>query len=86
MNHDEWMVPEIRCQCSSCYRWYDARFDTHCPQCGSTVAMSAASLKVDHAWWHRDCPGKLSSPHALTVGEQRDCDELDRLYAKEDKR
>jgi hypothetical protein len=90
--YDGYMVPEIRGQCANCRAWRDLRFELLCAMCGSSTLIGAykstpperPSFQVPYRG--KDYPGKLSSPHALTVGEQRDCDELDKLYAKEDKR
>jgi hypothetical protein len=86
--YDGYMVPEIRGQCANCYAWRDIRFELRCSMCGSSTLIGAYKStppeRPSFLVGNEMRKPKYDLP--LSPGEKLDVAELDRLYAKEDKR
>jgi len=81
---NDWPVPEIRAQCSKCYKWRDLRFEMHCGFCGSASIMAATTQRIRT---NESYPGRLcESGPPLSTWDKLGVTELDNLYTLEDTR
>jgi len=87
---NDWMVPEIRGQCSACYRWRDLRFAVICPYCGSTSVMAATTASIEDLEVRvhklRDRMRAEANVLPLSAGEKASVVELTKMWELKDDR
>jgi len=81
---NDWPVPEIRAQCSKCYKWRDLRFEMHCGFCGSASIMAATTQRIRT---NESYPGRLcESGPPLSTWDKLSVTECEKLWELKDDR
>lgn len=89
---NDWMVPEIRGQCSACYRWRDLRFAVICPYCGSTSVMAATTASIEdlEVRMYNKLRDRMRAMDGqglpLSAGEKASVAECDKIWGLKDDR